>query len=374
MAQVTTPVSGPNTSVADSLLGVLRDATGAEELAYAERPQQIMGGADTRIFAFQLANAPATFAGPLILRLFAEDDDPSRARWEAAVQNAVAGMGFPAPPVLVAESDISRLGAAFIVMRRLPGRPMLQARTLTGVLREAVRLVVSYPAILAEWQLRLHALDAGQLLRVLEAEGRTEGEPREAGVSPRSVTPEGQLDRLAERIERVPLDGLRGALRWLLEHRPNDPPRPVICHGDFHPINVLMEHGAVTGVVDWSMATVADAAFDVANTRVLLAIAPLEVPAAVDSVASVVRRMVVRRYYGAFLAHRAVDARSVRYFEALRCLLELAWVGERRAAGAGMHRNPWGSPRSVGKLISHVRLLTGIAPDLPRRDTSQRQW
>ncbi len=329
-----------------------------------------MGGADTRIFAFRLTNAPPWLAGSLILRLFAEDDDPMRARWEAAIQTAIAGMGFAAPQVLVSHSQKDPIGAAFVVMRRLPGRPMLQATTLTKMLPEAVRMLRSYPALLAEYQLRLHALDANVLLHALEAEGFTEGGPREAGVSRRALTLDGQLEQLAERIERLQLEGLCGALRWLFEHRPNDPPRPVICHGDFHPINILMQDGAVTGVIDWSMTTVADPAFDVANTRVLLGIAPVEVPAAIDAVAGTIRRVVVRRYHHAYLSRRTVDASNVRYFEALRCLVELAWVGDRRAAGYGMLRNPWGSPRSVGKLISHFRQLTRVAADLPRKDPS----
>ena len=70
--------------VANALLAFLQGTTGVRELAYADRPKEIVGGADTRIFAFQLANAAAPLSGPLILRLFTEDDDPLRARWEAA--------------------------------------------------------------------------------------------------------------------------------------------------------------------------------------------------------------------------------------------------------------------------------------------------
>lgn len=354
----------PDISVDQSLLAFLRDLAGSGDLTYLESPREILGGADTRIFAFQLADAPAPFSGPLILRLFAEDDDPSRARWEGAVQSAVAGMSYPAPPVVVSHSEPHPLGAGFIIMARLPGRPMLQAPTLTKMLPEAVRLVTSYPIVLAEYQARLHALDAGEFLRALQAHGLPEGGPGGAGISQRSATIGGQLDQLAARIEGAQLTGLQPALDWLLGNRPSDPSRPVICHGDFHPINVLVYEGVVTGVIDWPMATVADCAFDVASTRVLLAIAPIDLPSPLDGAVGLLRRLVVRRYYRAYLSHRAVDAGNVAYFEALRCLVELAWVGERRAGGRGMYRNPWGSPRSVQKLLSHVRLITGIAPEL----------
>ena len=351
--------------IAGSLLDYLRMTTGAQELTYADPPRQIVGGFDTRIFAFQLANAPASFSGPLILRLFAEDDDPSRARWEGAVQDAVAGMGYPAPRVLAVSSATDILGATFLIMKRLPGRPMLQAPTFAAMLAQAVRLLTAYPQVLAQYQVRLHALDPGPLLRAIEAEELPTAGPSEAGISRRSATLDGQLEQLTHRIERLSLEQFRPALQWLLDNRPSDPARPVICHGDFHPINILMADGVVTGVIDWSMTTVADAAFDVGNTRVLLAIAPMELPAVLDSILAPLRRIVVRRYGQAYLRERPVDAKKVRYFEALRCLIELSWVGERRAVGAGMYRNPWGSTRSIGKLMAHFQQITrGERPNL----------
>jgi Ser/Thr protein kinase RdoA (MazF antagonist) len=48
----------------------------------------------------------------------------------------------------------------------------------------------------------------------------------------------------------------------------------VLCHCDFHPGNVLVEDGAVSGVVDWSGARFAPRGFDVALTRCDLALEP----------------------------------------------------------------------------------------------------
>src|SRR5262249_44542216 len=69
---------------------------------------------------------------------------------------------------------------------------------------------------------------------------------------------------------------LEPAMTWLFDHRPTTEQRRVICHGDFHPQNILMAHGTVTGVIDWPIATVAEPAFDVASTRVILESVPLE--------------------------------------------------------------------------------------------------
>src|SRR5207247_1027477 len=50
-------------------------------------------------------------------------------------------------------------------------------------------------------------------------------------------------------------------------------------HGDFHPQNVLMSGRIVTGVLDWPNAMIADPAYDVAATRIILACAPMEMAA-----------------------------------------------------------------------------------------------
>ncbi len=342
----------------------MRESWGDTGLEYASPPQRVVGGFDTRIFGFRLAGAAGVLARPLILRLFAEDDEPIRARWEAAVQTAVVAAGYPAPAVVTAHHDREPLGAPFIIMERIPGRPMLQAATLAAVLPEAYRLLMTYPSVLADYQARLHALDAEQFLDAVTKTGGSGANPGEAGISRRSATLDGQLDQLAERVDHLSGEGLRAALRWLLENRPSDPARPVICHGDYHPINIMVEDGVVTGVIDWAMTTVADAAFDVGNTRVLLGLAPLDLPGSVDAVVAQLRKLFVRRYTDAYLKLRPVELETVRYFEALRCLIELSWVGERRLAGAGTYRNPWGTPRSINKLSSHFREITGVEPTL----------
>jgi len=352
-----------NNEIADALLATLRDAAGNSEIAYAEPPVEIEGGFDTRIFSFRLQDPEERYRGRLILRLFDADDDPLRAGTEGTVQNVVAGLGYPAPEVLTMRGGDSPLGAPFIVMKRLPGAPMLQAATFGKMLPEAVRLITTYPAVLADYMARLHELDAELLEQKLEAEGLL-GRGTSAGISQRTASVDGQLGQLAERIERLSLKGFSPALQWLRDHRPAASTRAVICHGDFHPINVMMDGGVVTGVLDWANTTIEDPAFDIGNSRLLLGIAPLDQPAAVDVLVGLLRKLLVRRFTRAYVAHHPVDMTSVQYFEALRCLTELAWVADRRAARAGAHRNPWDTPRSVNKLASHFHQVAGIKPAL----------
>src|SRR5881628_1569912 len=74
-------------------------------LGYAEPLTPITGGYDTRIFAFRLSGAPEPFSIPLILRVLGSQHAPARALSERATQNAVAGLGYPAPRVLLARSE-----------------------------------------------------------------------------------------------------------------------------------------------------------------------------------------------------------------------------------------------------------------------------
>src|SRR2546427_660352 len=147
------------TEPARRLLEHLRAELREPGLGYAELLTPIAGGYDTRIFAFRLSGAPEPFSIPLILRVLGSQHPPERALSERATQNAVVGLGYPAPRVLLASPDPTILGGAFLVMERLAGRPLLDAQRL-GV-----------ASVLVEMQLRPHALDAEVLLLALDREG-----------------------------------------------------------------------------------------------------------------------------------------------------------------------------------------------------------
>ena len=230
------------------LLGHLRAALQSSRVDFAEPLVPVSGGFDTEIFAFRLSGAAPPLSGPLVLRVLAPHHDPLRALRERATQNAVADLGFPAPRAPLASADPGILGGPFLVMERRPGRPLLAARRL-GI-----------AALLVETHLRLHALDPSTLLAALD------------GAAPGSsalVSLDGHLGQLQARIGRN-LPGLAPAMRWLLEHRPGPGGARAICHGDFHPQNLLFDGRAITAVLDWPNVLVADPGCDVAAPRVIL--------------------------------------------------------------------------------------------------------
>ena len=238
------------------------------------------------------------------------------------------------------------LGGAFLVMERVAGRPLLDARRI-GV-----------ASVLAEMQLRLHALDAEVLLQALDREGPP--------ISREVATFEGHLARLERRIAYAKLGGLEKAMRWLSERRPSAGPR-VICHGDFHPQNILMADGRVTGVLDWPNVVVADREFDVAATRAIRFIPAgvLGVPRALRGLVEIAARVLSARHLAAYRRRHPLDPARLAYHEALACMRGILRTAEARAAGAPL--NALDASAYGDRLGARFARLTGVVPILPPR-------
>jgi aminoglycoside phosphotransferase (APT) family kinase protein len=338
----------PPADLASRFLAHLRAELHAPDVAYAAAPTAISGGFDTRIFGFRLSGAPDPWSGPLILRVMNPAPDPLRALRERAIQNALAGQGYPVPRVLAASADRGPLGAGFLVMERATGRPLLDDH-LRGV-----------SATLADAQARLHALDPEPLLRALDDEGRAAG----GGFDRGAIGYEGHLAALDGRIHRAGLPGLGPGLRWLRDRRPAGGPT-VICHGDFHPQNLLVEGGRVTAVLDWPNALVAEPECDVAATLVILRLTPIElfpVPAVMRPLVAALRPIMIARYLARYRRARALDAARLRYYEAAACMRGLVRAAEARVAGA---TNPLDTSPFGERLAARFARVSGVPVALP---------
>jgi Ser/Thr protein kinase RdoA (MazF antagonist) len=180
---------------------------------------------------------------------------------EAARTRAARAAGAPAPEV----HDVVQIEQCpAIVVERVHGVPMLDAlltsRIAPGTLGRN----------LAQLHLRLHALPGTGLPR--------------------------QHASLRVRLDRID-DGLRTRAIAILDRLPAD---AQLCHGDFHPGNVLMGASGEV-VIDWYDATSGTPAADVAQTTLLLlhAHAPgLESSAAVERMRSVVHDAYLDAYRG----------------------------------------------------------------------------
>jgi aminoglycoside phosphotransferase (APT) family kinase protein len=340
--------------VGQALIAHLRERLGEPGLEFAEPLAPIGGGFDTRIFAFRLRGAPPAYAAPLILRLLGPQDVPARALREAVTQNTVAELGYPAPRALYATADVSPLGGGFLVMERLPGKPLMDAGPAT------------MSRVLLEMQLRLHALDADALSQALKREDHASTAAGGPALGWETMTLDGHLAQLERRVSGGALDGLAASVAWLARHRPPEPARRAICHGDFHPGNILVSGATVTGVIDWPNALMADPAYDLAMTRTILGLVPLDLLGRSTPLRWLIaglRPLMLRRYLADYRRRRPLESSVLAYYEALSCMRQLVRTAENRGRPGPL--NPLDGSSFGEALAARFARISGIMPRLP---------
>ncbi len=292
------------------------------------------------MFTFELAMPPKGWPGRLVLRLVGSS--PMQAQVEAGLHEGARSGGLPAPRILLVEPSAEVLGAPYVVMEMLPGRAFLR-----GV--EPLRFARDFPKLVRSWP--------DQFAAVLETLGRVDGKSvldvmERRGVPERFALSTRHLD-WAEAI-LTGENALDDAVGWL---RANEPPpleRPVLVHGDLWPGNVLMRDGTASGLVDWTMGAVGDPALDVGFARVgfLLMPEPFPPPSPLRQLVHAAGVRIAEDIEERCTASVGGHVR-VRYYEALRCVVQLAAVVAERRSDT---KPGWdhGVPALVGHLESTI--------------------
>ncbi|HUE40038.1 MAG TPA: phosphotransferase family protein [Candidatus Binatia bacterium] len=332
-------------------LTYLRRVVG-EGVEYRGPLRQMTGGFVTDVYAFDLVGAPSEWAGPLVLRIYPDGTEPSSIRREQCAQEVVWAQGVPAPRVLACEDTAGALGRPFMVMERLPGRAQMSIE-FPGFLAEIPRLFTLGRRHAAAMRM-VHVLDAEPLIEAFAA----------AGIDRRSAGPEHWLDGANATIDRWGFDGLRAALEWLRANRPPDPERLSICHGDLFGANILERDGRVTGILDWNLVTVSDAAFDVGGQLAAYQMSPLPGPAPLRWIATGAGQLMARDLQREYAKLHAIDPDVVRYYAVMRAFTELTFkIGlqaESRATGI-VRRMPTWKPEQCAR---YFRRRTDVSIDL----------
>jgi aminoglycoside phosphotransferase (APT) family kinase protein len=314
---------------AEQVLGYLRERLVRPNLDYAEKPEPITDGWETFIERFRLQSADglaADYRAPLILRCYSCARGLASLQHEFAVLKHMHGLGYPVPRPLFIEEDPHFLGGPFMIQEQVAGSTMLE-----WMFRRPWH-ICDAPLRMAIWHDRLHRLPSA---------GFPHAQPHFL---------ERHLSTLDEHIRNFGLGGLRAGLDWLNRRRPAESTRPSILHMDFHPINVMIDRGRVTAVLDWHEADVGDRCADVAITLLLLKTAPIELPGLWEQVSSIPGRWALHRWYRmAYLKRCPCDPERLRYY--------LAWASLRRLCRHGM----WlaHGPAITGHKPSSIRHLDG---------------
>lgn len=199
---------------------------------------------------------PPPYRQPIALRVFGTVSEDEILVREHAILEFVAARRFPAPvPLAVAPiGPDNPVGLPWMVLPRVSGALLLE------VIGQAPWAAPRRLRELAALQARLHAIPVEGC--PLPATGAlVDRWLAQRGPEIRSLV-NARADDVLSRLEQH-ADVVRDE-------------QPVVCHGDFHPLNVLStrtDTGWRHVVIDWTEAVVGDRHFDVARTLALFRVA-----------------------------------------------------------------------------------------------------
>jgi aminoglycoside phosphotransferase (APT) family kinase protein len=204
-----------------------------------EHTQRIVGGVTSTMVALTAVDGEQA-----VLRVMTNEPWRTHAEGlltrESQVQRQLARSSVPAPTSISVDPTGATAGEPVHLMSRLPGRLEL-GRADDGVIAQLAELLV-----------QIHTFEPGG-----------ESWPR----AYQSWAPP------SKRV--VPAWATRAALwREAFEVLEQEAPayRPRFLHRDYHPGNVLWDHGRISGVVDWVETSTGPAALDVAHCTTGLAL------------------------------------------------------------------------------------------------------
>jgi aminoglycoside phosphotransferase (APT) family kinase protein len=264
-------------------------------------PERLSGGVDFWVYGLRFAgpDLPPRWSAPLVARVPAAAARYDMVRDDSAVQSWAAARGYPAPEVLGVLAPGEALPSPVQMMARVPGVPLIGAAS-------------DRPWRLPELMVRLGAVHA---------------ELHRLGSPPQDAHPGEVPDtwlRLARHLaESANAGEFAASLRKIELVRDRlEVADPVVCHGDFHPLNVLAAPGgSALHVIDWTNVGVGDRHGDISWTLLWFQIAAVAPSRQADRVLMrVLRRRLQRAYLTGYRRVLPVDRERVRLWRPVSLL------------------------------------------------------
>jgi aminoglycoside phosphotransferase (APT) family kinase protein len=305
------------------------------------------------MYRLHLTGQPASVPSDVVFRIA---PDAAMGAKELAVQRTVAEQGFPTPRVRLAGPANKALGGAWSVMDFASGTPPLSDLSGLSALRRAPGLLTSLPRMLATAMSALHGVDPGPITSAIDVAAPTV-----------AWRVEDLLDHFETAAALLGRPELVTAVQTLASIRPSTG-RTVICHGDLHPFNLLVDDAGHTTIVDWTGALRAEPAYDVAFTSLLLANPPLDAPRPLGTVIGQVGRFLSRRFITSYRASAPDnDLGPLDWYRGLhgaRILIDAASHETRHGPNPAGH--PFGALTPAAEAA--IRSVTGTALSSPKRE------
>ncbi len=322
MSPVEEKMINPNYSLDEIETGFFNYLSGRiGNFTVIEHLEQMEGGNEAYLYKFRISGIE-DYDGKLVLRLFPSYNHPETADWQAMIHNLLREEGLPVPRVYLTTSDTSILGGSFLVMDYVEG--------------EAVDPGVD-PSILvltAKTQAMLHLKEGKKMSEKIIAQGH----------SPGSHNFDGRINWLVNHAKEYP--SLDEAVKWLVENRSVEPETKSIIHGDFHPMNLLVNDGEVNAILDWSGFMIGDPMYGLGWTKALfIATGKSELPE--DEF-----NQLVQMYIDAYESVRPIDYAKVDYYVVYRLVRALLEGKEGQEV--------WTRPIIVKNIIKEIKEMTGI--------------
>lgn len=322
----------------------------------------LASGWETTVFEFRVEAASPRqrelpVDRPLVVRCYQGSRAAVKGSREAAIMGLLAESNYPLPRPYLFEPDLEPLGAPFLIMERVEGRPLFSACGFPQAFKTFSMGFVGF----VRAQVQLHSLPSDRKISINKVP-QAYTTANAAGDLPLLE----RLFRIIERrIEEGPLPGLRDALDFFRRGAPRySPAPPTIVHMDYHPQNVMVSGFRVSGVLDWVNADLGDRYLCAATTAVILSSSAMEQPRWMreNLAGNTLRALFAFLYLPLYHAFAPMELERFRFAQGVAALTRLSMFGMMRTRG----------PESVGFRPEAIENVTPSVVRLLSRYASRK--
>lgn len=299
--------------------------------------KDITSGWETQIFSFDLEwpTKRGKMQEGLIVRVYSPGLGAAKAERESTVMTQLSRVGYPVPRIHATETDSSILGNPFIIMDRIDGSTLNDKLGLSDAENEKWVMVFSRLFV------NLHKLDWKYFVTDLQSY-----HPEDPYYIVKS-----RIAEVREVLKQHRKNELLPIVDWLHSRVDSVPcEKPSIIHGDFHPMNIMIDGQQNPFVIDWGAAKVSDFRNDLAWTLLLT-----------RAYSSKKNRDSFLNGYQTTVGHEIEEIEYFEVFSILRRLFDVSVSLDEGASELGMRED---AVEMMKAQMGHIRVVYDLLGEL----------